>query len=197
MQKVPSARPEKFYLAVLDAIPAAVFLVDEDVRIHELNRSAASIFGIEPETALMKRGGEALHCLRATDSSEGCGRGPACGDCVIRNSVHRCLADQSVQRRRMKFQAMGGGVTKDLELLVTVSPLPANKEPLTLMILEDITTYTLLKSLVSICMHCKKVRDDQQYWQHVERFFHKFIGVDFSHGLCPECAKQHYAEDHM
>ena len=97
----------------------------------------------------------------------------------------------------MKFQAMGGGVTKDLELLVTVSPLPANKEPLALMILEDITTYTLLKSLVSICMHCKKVRDDQQYWQHVERFFHKFIGVDFSHGLCPECAKQHYAEDHM
>jgi nitrogen fixation/metabolism regulation signal transduction histidine kinase len=180
---------------VLNAMPEAIFLVDEDVRIHELNRSAASIFGIHPETAMMKRGGEALHCLRATDLSQGCGSGPACGECVIRNSVRKCLTERSVQQRRMKFQAMEDGKVKELEMFVTVSPLPTSDEHLALMVVEDISAHTLLKSLVSICMHCKKIRDDRQYWQQVDRFFNKFIGVDFSHGLCPDCAKQHYSRE--
>ncbi|NJK90680.1 MAG: response regulator [Blastochloris sp.] len=44
-----------------------------------------------------------------------------------------------------------------------------------------------LKSLLPICMYCKKIRDDQEYWQQVETYFHEVTGTDFSHGVCPDC----------
>ena len=37
-------------------------------------------------------------------------------------------------------------------------------------------------------MHCKKIRDDQGYWQRVETYLHARTDVEFSHGLCPDCA---------
>jgi len=44
-----------------------------------------------------------------------------------------------------------------------------------------------LKQLLPICMYCKKVRDDSQYWQEIETYIHQHTGTDFSHGICPDC----------
>jgi phosphoserine phosphatase RsbU/P len=38
-----------------------------------------------------------------------------------------------------------------------------------------------------ICMYCKKVRDDSQYWQEIDQYIHLHTGTDFSHGICPTC----------
>ena len=51
-----------------------------------------------------------------------------------------------------------------------------------------------LKRLLPICAHCKKIRDDAGYWQQVEIYFQEHSDVDFSHGICPECLKEHYPE---
>ena len=182
---------ETYYRAILNSIPLPIFLVDEDLQVHELNEAAKRIFGLEHEVVLKQRGGDVLHCLHATETPQGCGQAPSCSDCVIRNSVLGCLSGHSVHRRRMKFKAVTGEKTRELELLVTVAPLP-DRGDRTLLILEDITELTLLKGIIPICMHCKKVRDDHQYWQQVEGYFHHFIGVEFSHGVCPECLEQHY-----
>jgi len=47
-----------------------------------------------------------------------------------------------------------------------------------------------LKSLLPICMYCKKIRDDQDYWHRIESYIHVHTGTDFSHGICPECYEQ-------
>lgn len=44
-----------------------------------------------------------------------------------------------------------------------------------------------LKQLLPICMFCKKIRDDNDYWQQIETYIHERTGADFSHGICPEC----------
>jgi DNA-binding response OmpR family regulator len=44
-----------------------------------------------------------------------------------------------------------------------------------------------LQSLLPICSYCKKIRDDQNYWQQVENYISSHAGVQFSHGICPEC----------
>jgi phosphoserine phosphatase RsbU/P len=44
-----------------------------------------------------------------------------------------------------------------------------------------------LKELLPICMYCKKIRDDQNYWQQIESYIHTNTGSSFSHGVCPEC----------
>jgi PAS domain S-box-containing protein len=55
--------------------------------------------------------------------------------------------------------------------------------------LEEINT---LRGILPICVGCKKIRDDQGYWHQVEAYIHAHSGVEFSHGLCPDCAKRLY-----
>lgn len=52
-----------------------------------------------------------------------------------------------------------------------------------------------LRGLLPVCMHCKKIRDDHGFWQQMEAYFHAHTNVEFSHGLCPQCFEQHYADD--
>jgi len=44
-----------------------------------------------------------------------------------------------------------------------------------------------LTGLLPICANCKKIRNDQGYWQRLERFFQEHSDIMFSHGLCPDC----------
>lgn len=45
-----------------------------------------------------------------------------------------------------------------------------------------------LSGLLPICAWCKKVRDDQDYWQSVEQFVTARSEARFTHGICPECS---------
>jgi len=49
------------------------------------------------------------------------------------------------------------------------------------------TRVTMLEGLLSICAYCKKIRDDNSQWQHIERFVATRAPVSFSHTICPEC----------
>lgn len=44
-----------------------------------------------------------------------------------------------------------------------------------------------LQRLLPICCYCKKVRDDQNYWQQVEEYISAHSSTRFSHGICPDC----------
>jgi DNA-binding response OmpR family regulator len=47
-----------------------------------------------------------------------------------------------------------------------------------------------LHGLLPICAYCKKIRDDHNYWQQVEAYISAHSGVQFSHGICPECYEE-------
>ena len=51
-----------------------------------------------------------------------------------------------------------------------------------------------LEGLLPICASCKKVRDDAGYWNQIEEFISSRSGVEFTHGLCPECGDVARAE---
>ena len=55
-----------------------------------------------------------------------------------------------------------------------------------------IDTPGVLSGILPICMHCKKIRDDQQVWHQPESFFRERTVVEFSHGICPDCVKIEY-----
>jgi phosphoserine phosphatase RsbU/P len=44
-----------------------------------------------------------------------------------------------------------------------------------------------LRGLLPICMYCKKIRRDENYWQQVETYITDYTDAEFSHGICPEC----------
>jgi len=47
-----------------------------------------------------------------------------------------------------------------------------------------------LKGMLPICGHCKKIRDDQGYWNQMETYISEHTAATFSHGVCPECAQE-------
>ena len=53
-----------------------------------------------------------------------------------------------------------------------------------------------LSGLLPICSNCKKIRDDQGYWEQVEVYIAKHSNADFSHGLCPDCMKKLYPDSY-
>jgi len=57
---------------------------------------------------------------------------------------------------------------------------------------KQLSRVRTLGSLVPICASCKKIRDDEGYWEHVESYVKGLTGVSFSHGICPECREKLY-----
>ena len=45
----------------------------------------------------------------------------------------------------------------------------------------------LLQGLLPICCYCKKIRNDQNYWQQVDTYVADHSEAQFTHGICPEC----------
>ncbi len=55
--------------------------------------------------------------------------------------------------------------------------------------LDDVRT---LRGIIPICASCKKIRDDQGYWNQVEVYVSDHTEAEFSHCICPECIKKLY-----
>ena len=57
--------------------------------------------------------------------------------------------------------------------------------------LADVKT---LSGMLPICAWCKKIRNDEGYWQKIEAYLKSHSDLDFTHSICHECAKKEYPE---
>jgi PAS domain S-box-containing protein len=51
-----------------------------------------------------------------------------------------------------------------------------------------------LSGMLPICSSCKKIRDDNGYWNQIESYIRHHSEAQFSHGICPECVKKLYPD---
>ncbi len=59
---------------------------------------------------------------------------------------------------------------------------------------KHINEIKILRGIIPICATCKKIRDDQGYWNQLESYIHNHAEVEFTHGICPDCAEKVLAE---
>ncbi len=59
---------------------------------------------------------------------------------------------------------------------------------------EALAKVKILSGMLPICANCKKIRDDKGYWQDVAVYIRDHSEAEFSHGLCPDCAKELYPD---
>ncbi|NMF82794.1 GAF domain-containing protein [Nodosilinea sp. P-1105] len=59
---------------------------------------------------------------------------------------------------------------------------------------EALDQIELMAGLVPICSYCKGIRNDQGYWSTVESFMEQHANVEFTHGVCDRCMRQHFPE---
>jgi hypothetical protein len=181
-------------MEIFNASPSASLVVDYDVRAMHFNKAAALLLGCPDCTRLLRqRGGDILHCLHATEDPEGCGRAPACRDCVVRNAVGKAMRGEQTYRQMAVMELLSEEGVAKANFLVTASPFNYAGQQLVLLALEDISELIALRGLLPICSNCKKIRDEKDYWQHLEVYFKKHLDLDFTHGICPECARNLYS----
>ena len=53
----------------------------------------------------------------------------------------------------------------------------------------------VLSGMLPICCSCKKIRDDNGYWEQVEVYVRDHSEAEFSHGICPECMEKLYGKE--
>ncbi|MGC9364298.1 MAG: hypothetical protein ACP5FZ_07005 [Fidelibacterota bacterium] len=68
------------------------------------------------------------------------------------------------------------------------------RERLIVELTEALTRIKQLKKLLPICPSCKKIRDDEGYWNNLETYLSKHSNAEFSHGICRDCMKKLYPQ---
>ena len=59
---------------------------------------------------------------------------------------------------------------------------------------EALAKIKTLSGLLPICSYCKNIRDDVGYWNKIETYIKEHTLAEFSHGICPECAKKYFPD---
>ena len=84
------------------------------------------------------------------------------------------------------------GLLVGLQLLATLG--------LTLLIVDRLRTRAEryehqiqhLEVLLPVCSYCKRIRDDDGEWHVLEEYINEHTSAKLSHGICPDCAREHY-----
>jgi PAS domain S-box-containing protein len=51
-----------------------------------------------------------------------------------------------------------------------------------------------LHGMLPICSACNKIRNDEGYWERIETYIRERSDAEFTHGICPDCAKKLYPQ---
>ena len=76
-----------------------------------------------------------------------------------------------------------------------VRQLRAREQTLARQIDRALAEIKVLSGLLPICASCKRIRDDGGDWTQLESYIHQHSQAEFSHGLCPECARNLFPDD--
>jgi sigma-B regulation protein RsbU (phosphoserine phosphatase) len=149
-----------------------VLLSDNDVHLAVVDWMMPGLTGIEVCQQARAKTARPLHLLLLTSlgGTENIVEGFAAGadDYVVKPFVNEELKARLNAGRRL--------VTLQLELANRIVELE-----------HAIAEVKELKGLLPICMYCKRIRDDKNYWQEVESYIGRHSSAKFSHGVCPTC----------
>ncbi len=177
------------YRAAFDAMADPVFIVDAGGRLVDMN-AAAGMVGLRPDdlgrpVAELPAAGAAIRS--ATEPTGGrapselsldTAGGPRWFEAVARTlgagpGARTLYALRDVTERRAMFLEKSELVDKLTAALAEINDL---------------------RGIIPVCAKCKKMRDDEGYWQQLEDYLSKRADLRFTHGLCPECAAQILSE---
>ena len=113
-------------------------------------------------------------------------------------AVDVCYPDIMADREEGFFpeeeRALIKAVAERLGRVIERKQFEEERENLIKELQQAMSEIKMLSGLLPICSSCKKIRDDQGYWNQIESYIQDHSEAEFSHGLCPECAKRLYPE---
>ncbi|MBU4054509.1 MAG: PAS domain-containing protein [Proteobacteria bacterium] len=189
-------KPPFDFESAFNAISDFVTVHDNEFRIIRANKSLCDFLGKTPDRIIGQR------CYRIFHGKEG-----PWPECPHMKAVER----KTPVTEMMETNSLG------IPLLITCSPLFDEKGFVlgTVHVARDVSRQKLeakekedliqelekalmdvrkLSGIIPICTSCKKIRDDQGYWQQIEQFISEHTQMNFSHGICPNCVRKLYPD---
>lgn len=104
-----------------------------------------------------------------------------------------------VAGRVLWFSGAGGDALSETMQLTIVNAIGivmvSRRNALQDMVADAFEELHVLRGIIPICAHCKKVRTNADEWQQIEKYVHEHSAAEFSHGICPDCLRKFYADD--
>ncbi len=164
----------------------AVIVTDLELRVTRFMGDAAQIYGVTEAEAIGHNPFTELGADGSVDVSQD-----------VLEPIARCETARTIHRALRR-----DGTHVDLDVITT--PLRSAQGETTgyLLVSRDVTAQKAMErelrdalqnvktlgGLVPICAWCKKIRNDEGYWDRLEHYLTEHTNARFSHGMCPECA---------
>lgn len=201
MEEALKASEEKC-LKMSSSAHDAIIQMDDTGKIIFWNEAARKIFGYTWEEVK----GQDLHQLlvppryltvfkKKFDTFKKSGQGAAIGKTVELFALRKDGSEFEMELSLSSYQVSGlwnsVGIIRDISDRRQIEREKENLISDLKKALEEIKT---LKGIVPICAHCKKIRDDKGFWNHLEIYIQEHSEAEFSHGICPDCKKKLYSD---
>lgn len=112
------------------------------------------------------------------------------------NARHKDGTVFPVEISSVVFSSPEGGVRTCIIIrdITQRKAVEAERERLIEELKDALTRVKTLTGLIPMCAACRKIRDKDGDWHHLEAYIRNHTEADFSHGICQECRQKLYPE---
>jgi len=180
--------------SIINTVREPLLALDQDLRVVTASRSFYEVFKVIPKDTVGRLiydlGNKQWDIPRLRDLLETILRRKATFD---NYEVEYDFA--AIGRRTMLLNArqIERGVGKERIILLAIEDITERKQA-ERELNDARSKVKVLSGMLPICMHCKKIRDDQGYWKQLEAYVSDHSEAEFSHGICSECMEKIYPE---
>jgi PAS domain S-box-containing protein len=179
-----------------DIMSDFVSVHDKDMRIVKVNKAFADFFEKKPKELIGKHCYELIH--NTNEPWEGCPH-------LKSIEKHEVITEEIIEPHLKKtllvtcspFYDINGNAVGTVHVArdITIQKFAQQeREELIKKLQSTLKEVKILRGILPICSHCKKIRNDEGYYEQIEKYIHEHSGVDFSHTICPECIIKHYSD---
>ena len=175
-----------------DSVNDAICLINMEGKIQQCNKAMTNLLGKTAHEVIGSTCWELVH--HTSEPIEGC---PfiKLRETHQRETIRFPSGDRMLQVTVDPVFSEGGDLIHVVHIISDITALNRAEEQQKNLISELQNALAKVKTLsgfLPICANCKKIRDDKGYWNQIETYIRDHSEADFSHGLCPECAKNLY-----
>ena len=170
---------------LIESIPDGFQAFDPDFRLTFMNRAAANMVGQRAEELLGKTIWEQFPALNTDDEQ------------LVRRVMLARVADSretyyAPRQRWVSFHVnpFRDGISILFRDISKRKNAEVERERLIGELQAALAQVRTLRGLIPICAWCKKIRNDEGYWEQLEFYIKSHSEADFTHGMCPDCARK-------
>ena len=172
----------------------AIMIVDVDLHYREVNTKAMEILGYSKEELLSMRITDIIPPEQAPRSAAEFEKLRNRGSYErftgkVRTRDGRWL-DVEVNSSAIMENGVYKGSRDTMRDITLRKQAEAEREHLIQELQKALTNVKTLSGMLPICASCKKIRDDKGYWTQIEGYIREHTEAEFTHGLCPDCARR-------